>query len=144
MADAEIVALRAKIASRPRSDDYLQRRRDIDARGLQYGVKADIKTEPATANGVSAEWTFTAGDARDPRRRAAATRLRLVHLAVGRHGSERRKHAQPGGRRPDRAEGRHSRHGAAVFGRRRPALAAGLTDPCRACRPRAAIDPGRR
>src|SRR5438876_2321375 len=65
MADAEIVALRAKIASRPRSDDYLQRRRDIDARGLQYGVKPDIKTEPATANGVPAEWTFTPGDTRD-------------------------------------------------------------------------------
>jgi hypothetical protein len=29
MADAEIVALRAKLASRPRSDDYRQRRRDI-------------------------------------------------------------------------------------------------------------------
>ena len=43
MADAEIVALRAKLASRPRSDDYRQRRRDIDARGLQYGLGPDVK-----------------------------------------------------------------------------------------------------
>jgi len=65
MADAEITALRAKIASRPRSEDYRQRRRDIDARGLQYGLKPDVTTEPASANGVTAEWTFTPGDSRD-------------------------------------------------------------------------------
>ena len=59
MADAEIVALRAKLASRPRSDDYRQRRRDIDARGLQYGLGPDVKVEPVTANGVRAEWTST-------------------------------------------------------------------------------------
>ena len=40
MPDAEIVALRAKLASRPRSDDYRQLRREIDARGLQYGLAA--------------------------------------------------------------------------------------------------------
>ena len=65
MADAEIVALRAKLASRPRSDDYRQRRRDIDARGLQYGLKADVKVEPVTANGVRAEWTSTPRDNSD-------------------------------------------------------------------------------
>ena len=37
MSDVEIGALRAKLASRPRSDDYQQRRKDMDARGLQYG-----------------------------------------------------------------------------------------------------------
>jgi acetyl esterase/lipase len=65
MADAEIVALRAKLASRPRSDDYRQRRRDIDARGLQYGLGPDVKVEPVTANGVRAEWTSTPRDNSD-------------------------------------------------------------------------------
>jgi acetyl esterase/lipase len=65
MSDDEITALRAKLASRPRSDDYRQRRRDIDARGLAYGLAADVGVEPATANGVRAEWTFTPGDQRD-------------------------------------------------------------------------------
>jgi acetyl esterase/lipase len=61
MADAEIVALRAKLASRPRSDDYRHRRRDIDARGLAYGLPPDVKFEPVTANGVRAEWSSTPG-----------------------------------------------------------------------------------
>ncbi|HTV87707.1 MAG TPA: alpha/beta hydrolase [Stellaceae bacterium] len=65
MADAEIVALRAKMASRPRSPDYRQRRRDTDARGLAYGLPADVTVEKVIANGVPAEWTWTAGDARD-------------------------------------------------------------------------------
>jgi epsilon-lactone hydrolase len=65
MSDAEIGALRAKLASRPRSDDYRQRRKDIDARGLQYGVAGDVTVEPVTANGVRAEWTSTPQDARD-------------------------------------------------------------------------------
>jgi acetyl esterase/lipase len=65
MADAEIVALRAKLASRPRSDDYRQRRRDIDARGLEYGIPADVTVEPVTAGGVRAEWTSTPGDSGD-------------------------------------------------------------------------------
>jgi epsilon-lactone hydrolase len=65
MSDAEIGALRAKLASRPRSDDYRQRRKDIDARGLQYGLPADVGVEPVTANGVPAEFTATPKDARD-------------------------------------------------------------------------------
>jgi epsilon-lactone hydrolase len=65
MSDPQIVALRAKLASRPRSDDYRQRRKDIDARGLAYGLAADVATEPVTASGVSAEWTMTPQDARD-------------------------------------------------------------------------------
>jgi acetyl esterase/lipase len=65
MADAEIVALRAKLASRPRSDDYHQRRRDIDSRGLEYGLPADVTVEPLTAGGVRAEWTSTPGDTSD-------------------------------------------------------------------------------
>src|SRR4051812_18662443 len=65
MSDAEISALRAKLAARPRSDDYRQRRKDIDARGLAYGLAADIEAEPVTANGVRAEWTAAPKDARD-------------------------------------------------------------------------------
>jgi epsilon-lactone hydrolase len=65
MSDAEIVALRAKLASRPRSDDYRQRRKDIDARGLEYGLAADIAVEPVNANGVPAEWTSTPKADRD-------------------------------------------------------------------------------
>ncbi|HEY1300267.1 MAG TPA: alpha/beta hydrolase [Stellaceae bacterium] len=65
MSDPEIAALRAKLASRPRSDDYRQRRRDIDARGLEYRLAADIGVEPATAGGVRAEWTSTPADDRN-------------------------------------------------------------------------------
>ncbi len=65
MIDAEIVALRAKLVSRPRSDDYRQRRKDIDARGLQYGLAADVSVEPVSANGVRAEWTSTPQADRD-------------------------------------------------------------------------------
>ena len=65
MADAEIVALRAKLASRPRSDDYRQRRRDFDARSLEYRLAPDVTVEPVTANGVRAEWTSTPGDSSD-------------------------------------------------------------------------------
>src|SRR4029077_12945739 len=65
MADAEITALRAKLASRPRSDDYRQRRRDFDARSLEYPFAPDVTVEPVTANGVRAEWTSTPGDSSD-------------------------------------------------------------------------------
>lgn len=59
MADPEIAALREVIARRVRSDDIAQRRRDIDARGRQYGLRPDVTVEPVTANGVAAEWTAT-------------------------------------------------------------------------------------
>ena len=65
MADPEIMALRANLTSRPRSDDYRQRRRDINARGLAYGLRPDVKVEPVTANGVRAEWSSTPGAAAD-------------------------------------------------------------------------------
>jgi acetyl esterase/lipase len=64
MSDPEIGALREKLASRPRSDDYRQRRRDIDARGQAYRLAADVGVEPVTAGGVRAEWTSTPGDDR--------------------------------------------------------------------------------
>jgi acetyl esterase/lipase len=58
MSDPEIMALRDLIAKRPRSDDIGQRRRDIDARGRQYKLAADVVVEPVSANGVRAEWTW--------------------------------------------------------------------------------------
>ena len=65
MSDAEIGALRVKLASIPRSDDYRQRRKDIDARSLQYGLAPDVAVEPVSANGVRAEWTSTPQTDRD-------------------------------------------------------------------------------
>jgi len=65
MADAEITALREKLASRTRSDDYRQRRRDFDARSLEYRLASDVTVEPVTAGGVRAEWTSTPQDIRD-------------------------------------------------------------------------------
>ncbi len=59
MHDPEIAAIRAVIAKRVRSDDFMQRRRDIDARGLQYKLATDVKVEPVSANGVKSEWTRT-------------------------------------------------------------------------------------
>jgi epsilon-lactone hydrolase len=59
MSDPEITALREIIAKRVRSDDIAERRRDIDARGRQYQLAADVSTRPASANGVKAEWTTT-------------------------------------------------------------------------------------
>jgi len=59
MSDPEIVALRALIASRPRATELAQRRRDIDERGRQFGVAADVSVETVSAGGVPAEWTTT-------------------------------------------------------------------------------------
>src|SRR5262249_34670630 len=65
MNGSEIGALRQKLASRVRSDDYRQRRKDMDARALEYKIAPDVTVEPVTANGVRAEWTSTPNDARD-------------------------------------------------------------------------------
>jgi monoterpene epsilon-lactone hydrolase len=65
MGDTEIGALRQKLASRVRSDDYRQRRKDMDAGFSQYGIARDVTVEPVTANGVRAEWTSTPQDDRD-------------------------------------------------------------------------------
>ena len=65
MSDQEIGALRTKLASRVRSDDYRQRRKDMDAGFSQYGIARDVTVEPVTANGVRAEWTSTPQDDRD-------------------------------------------------------------------------------
>ncbi len=65
MVDSEIGALRAKLTSRERSDDYRQRRKDMDALFSQYSIAHDVTVEPVTANGVQAEWTSTPQDDRD-------------------------------------------------------------------------------
>jgi monoterpene epsilon-lactone hydrolase len=65
MNDTEIDALRSKLAARPRSDDYRQRRKDIDSRGLEYGLAPDVAVEQTNANGVRAEWNSTPPAARD-------------------------------------------------------------------------------
>ncbi len=59
MADPEIAALRAVIASRTRATEIAQMRKDIDARGLNFGLASDVTVEPVSANGVRAEWTAT-------------------------------------------------------------------------------------
>jgi len=59
MSDPEIAALRETLAKRVRSDDIGQRRRDIDARGLAYGLPPDIIVETVDANGIRSEWTAT-------------------------------------------------------------------------------------
>jgi acetyl esterase/lipase len=61
MSDPEIAALRAQLASRPRSDDYRQMRKDFDALGRGFGVRSDVVVERTTANGIPAEWTVTPG-----------------------------------------------------------------------------------
>jgi acetyl esterase/lipase len=65
MSDREIGALRQKLTNRVRSEDYRQRRKDMDARALEYKIASDVTVEPVTANGVRAEWTSTPNDARD-------------------------------------------------------------------------------
>src|SRR5207253_10266123 len=47
------------------SDDYHQRRRDIDARGLAYGLAGDVVVEPVTVGGLRAEWISTPNTERD-------------------------------------------------------------------------------
>jgi monoterpene epsilon-lactone hydrolase len=60
-----LASLRAAgpLASRVRSDDFRQRRKDMDARALEYKIAPDVTVEPVTANGVRAEWTSTPNDA---------------------------------------------------------------------------------
>jgi epsilon-lactone hydrolase len=65
MSDPQIGALRAKLTSRPRSTDYRQRRKDLDALGQSYALASDVKIEKVSANGIPAEWASTQGAARD-------------------------------------------------------------------------------
>lgn len=61
MADAEIDAVRAMLAARPRPADLPERRRRLDGLGAPYPVPADVRVEPVDAGGVPAEWTAAPG-----------------------------------------------------------------------------------
>ncbi|MDQ2804416.1 MAG: alpha/beta hydrolase [Pseudomonadota bacterium] len=65
MSDAEIVALRQKLAGRERSPDIGQRRREFDAIADAYKTAPDVVVEPVIANGVPAEWTSTPDASRE-------------------------------------------------------------------------------
>src|SRR4029077_1979546 len=65
MNDSEIGTLRAKLVSRERSDDYRQRRKEMDAAFSLYAIARDVTVEPVSAFGVRAEWTSTPQDNRD-------------------------------------------------------------------------------
>jgi len=65
MADPEITALRALIASRARATELTQRRKDIDERGRNFGLATDVIVTKVSANGVASEWTATPDAASD-------------------------------------------------------------------------------
>ena len=65
MADPEILAIREAIAKRPRPAEIAEMRANTDARGIAFGLPADVKVEKVSANGVPAEWTSTPGAAAD-------------------------------------------------------------------------------
>jgi acetyl esterase/lipase len=65
MADPEILAIREAIAKRPRPAEIAEMRANTDARGIAFGLPADVKVEKISANGVPAEWTSTPGAAAD-------------------------------------------------------------------------------
>ncbi len=66
MSQAELDAVRAMLASRPRPQGPEERRARLDALGQSYRVPADVQARPVQANGVQAEWTLTPGA--DPER----------------------------------------------------------------------------
>jgi len=57
MADSEIAAFRALLASRPRPADLAGRRARLDSFGALYPMEADVTLAGVTANGVAAEWS---------------------------------------------------------------------------------------
>jgi monoterpene epsilon-lactone hydrolase len=65
MSDPEIGALRTKLLSRPVTTEVSERRKNMDARGVAYGLAGDVKVEKIGANGVAAEWTSTPNAVRD-------------------------------------------------------------------------------
>jgi epsilon-lactone hydrolase len=61
MSDTEIAALRAVLTSRPRPASVAERRERLDALGVSYKITDDIRLEPVSADGVSAEWSTAPG-----------------------------------------------------------------------------------
>jgi acetyl esterase/lipase len=61
VADPEIDVVRARLAAHPRPANLAERRKRLDALGMQYALPPDVSVEPVIANGVPAEWTTTPG-----------------------------------------------------------------------------------
>ena len=61
MADPEIARIRDLIAAHPRPAELSERRRRLDMLAERSVLPADVRVEPAAANGVAAEWTSTPG-----------------------------------------------------------------------------------
>jgi epsilon-lactone hydrolase len=61
VADPEIEAIRAQLAAHPRPANLADRRKRLDALGMQYAIAPDVNVEVVEANGVPAEWTATPG-----------------------------------------------------------------------------------
>jgi epsilon-lactone hydrolase len=59
MPDADIAAIRAMLAGRPRPIGPEERRQRLDGLGQALGVPDDARLEPATIDGVPAEWSET-------------------------------------------------------------------------------------
>lgn len=59
MADPEIVALRAMLATRPRPAALSERRIRLDTLAAATPVPPDVRVEPVDAGGVPGEWTAT-------------------------------------------------------------------------------------
>lgn len=59
MADADISAIRAMLASQPRPSGPVERRQRLDSFGSALGVPDDARLETVQINGVQAEWSAT-------------------------------------------------------------------------------------
>ena len=59
MADADIAAIRALLAGRPRPTSAAERRERLDEFGRALGVPKDARLGPTEINGVPAEWSTT-------------------------------------------------------------------------------------
>jgi acetyl esterase/lipase len=59
MADAEIAAIRAMLASLPRPSGAAERRQRLDDIGGGLGLPGDVRFEPIEIGGVPAEWSAT-------------------------------------------------------------------------------------
>ena len=59
MPDAEIAAIRALLAGRPRPTGAAERRQRLDDFGRALGVPEHVRLEPIDINGVPAEWSTT-------------------------------------------------------------------------------------
>jgi monoterpene epsilon-lactone hydrolase len=59
MADKEIDAVRALLLANPRPDAISDRRKRLDALGMQFLIAPDVRIESAEVSGIAAEWSST-------------------------------------------------------------------------------------